>query len=159
MKKALLILICVSMLSACSKGEEDLYSYTFSKNSKVTSESFEGSYMRHGKVVRGANLVFEYVFVKDDVENIADDEYSEFIYFEIDPSLDEFNYVDEELNTINTVFTQSCFCAFFEEEKNVAPTGSISGKKISETQWDITIDVIFYGDEARNINNRFQLKD
>lgn len=158
MKKALLILVLSAIISACSKNNEDRYSYTFSTGSALIIEATNG-YMKYGKVVSGTNLVFEYQFERDDEENIADDEYAEFIRFEIDPSLNEFNYGDEELQTINPIFTQECFCGFYGEEKEVSPTGFISGKKVSDTKWDITIDVIFYGDESKNISNTFVLKE
>lgn len=158
MKRIVILLVCLCILTSCSKDNEDFSAYTFSTNSQLNIESQEGSYMKYATVVGGNNMVFKYVFERADEEDIADDEYSEFIYFEIDSSLEEFNYVDEELSAINAVFTQSCFCAFFDETKDVPPTGFIRGKKISEKTWDINIDVIFYGDEPKTGSNTFRLK-
>tara|TARA_B100000809_G_scaffold222714_1_gene231880 strand:+ start:493 stop:843 length:351 start_codon:yes stop_codon:yes gene_type:complete len=115
--------------------------------------------MKYGNIEEGPNLVFEYEYSAEEKANISDDEYSEFIRFEINPELTEFNYKNEELAEIKTVFSKSCFCGFgYELEKDVAPKGIISGEKISNTEWKILIDVVFYGDENKNIISKFRLK-
>ncbi len=161
MKKGLLVLILCAIVISCTKENEDFYGYTFSTNAQINLQDFDNGYMKYTTVVDGTNLVFEYEFVRADEEAIADDEYSEYIRFEIDPNLNEFMYSgEEELTAINAFFTESCFCGYLlDEAKDVPPTGTISGKKISDTKWDISIDVIFYGDESKNISNTFQLKE
>lgn len=154
----LTILIFLCMLS-CTKKSKETYSYTFQENSQLRIEPiFEGSYMKNGTVINGNNLVFSYEYVADDAENIADDEYSEIIRFEIDPALTEFSYSDNELDEINAVYSEYCFCHFVDESKNTSPQGTISGKKISNTQWQISIDVTFYTNDQKNISNMFRIK-
>ena len=159
-KKTVILLVLVNfILLSCTKKSQETYSYTFRENAKLNIETYEDSYMKYGRVEEGANLVFEYKYKAEDAENIADDEYSELIRFEIESSLDKFNYSDDELSNINAVFTKECFCWFdSDEKKNVSPTGTISGKKLSETEWDITFDITFYGDELKIISNIFRLK-
>ncbi len=146
------------MVFSCSKKSAETYSYTFQENAQlVIASSNEGSYMKRGTVVEGNNVVFTYEYQAENEIDIADDEYSEIIQFEIEPNLEEFSYSDGELIAINAVYTERCFCYFSDETKNTSPSGSISGKKISETQWEITIDVTFYGDEQKNISGVFKL--
>lgn len=111
-------------------------------------------------IEEGANLVFSYEYMAEDDASIEDDEYAEFIRFEIDPQLSEFNFKDDELLDINAVFSVSCFCSFSDDpEKDVPPKGIIRGEKISATQWSVSIDVIFYGHKHRKITHIFQLKN
>jgi len=159
MKKPILIILILVITLSCSKESEDNYSYTFQENAQLVIEPyFEGSYMKGSTIVNGSNLVFSYVFEAAEEENIADDEYSEIIRFEIEPGLTEFSYSNSELNEINAVYSESCFCDFSNELKNTLPKGTISGTKISETKWDIMIDVTFYTDDLKNISNSFSLK-
>jgi len=159
MKKSIFIILICMLVFSCTKKSEETYSYTFQENAQLTIEPYyEGSYMKSGKVTQGNNLVFTYEYEAEDEINIADDEYAEVIQFEIEPTLTAFSYSDNELDEIKAVYSEYCFCAFFDEEKNTSPQGTISGKKISETQWDIAIDVTFYADDQKNISNTFRLK-
>ena len=159
MTRNTVILLAYLILFSCSKKTEETYSYTFVENAKLTIESTEGNYLKFGRVDEGNDIVFLYEYNAEDKLNTQDDEYSEFIRFQINPIITEFNYSDEELNSINLVFSKSCFCPINDDAiKDVSPKGIISGKKISETEWDITIDVTFYGDEQKNISSIFTLK-
>jgi hypothetical protein len=115
--------------------------------------------MKYGIIESGENLVFEYRFDAYDEEQIADDEYSETIRFEIDSKLDKFSYSDDELLNIKAVFTPYCFCYLpLTESKNVDPKGTISGEKTSNNEWKIKINITFYGDEVKVIHGNFKLK-
>lgn len=93
------------------------------------------------------------------MNKITDDEYAEFIHFEVDSNLDNFLIKDDELETAKTILTKSCFCFFSDDdEKNVIPAGSISGEKIATNKWKITFDVTFYSDENRKFEAIFTLK-
>ena len=147
-------------MTSCSKENEEFFLYNFSENKQLNIETYDESYMKYGNIEEGSNLVFEYEYSAEDEVNVSDDEYSEFIRFEINPSLTEFNYQDSELSDIKAVFFKSCFCFFdYDSDKDVEPTGTISGKKISQTEWNISIDVTFYGNEHKNVMNKFRLKN
>jgi hypothetical protein len=155
-----ILLITSLVLTSCSKENEEYFLYNFSENKQLNIETYDESYMKYGNIEEGSNLVFEYEYSAEDEVNVSDDEYSEFIRFEINPSLTEFNYEDSELSDIKAVFSKSCFCDFdYDSDKDVEPTGTISGKKISQTEWKISIDVTFYGDEHKNVMNKFRLKN
>ena len=114
--------------------------------------------MKYGVVEKGEKTVFTYRFDAKDNEEIADDEYGETIQFEIETGLTEFSYSNTELPEIALVFTKYCFCYFpLEPSKNVPPMGSISGQKISNHRWKININVTFYGEDSRTIEEIFIL--
>lgn len=162
MKYVTFLLSVLMISSSCDKTDDsqgDVTKLSFFADSKIMVNSNPGTYMKYAVIESGENLVFEYRFDAEDDEQIADDEYSETIRFEVASNLDEFSFIDTGLNTIKSTFTKYCFCYFENsEEKNVPPKGSISGKKISDSKWDITIDVTFYGDEQKQLQGIFHLK-
>ena len=159
MKKYLLLVLCSFILSCSKDDNEDIYTYEFFENSQLLISQIDGSSMKYGTISTGDNLVFKYSFIADDDEEIADDEYAEFIHFEVDPNLDNFLLEGAGLETAKTILTKSCFCYFPDNEKsNVAPVGSISGDKITYNKWRITFDVTFYGDQNRMFEAIFTLK-
>lgn len=159
MKKYLLMLLFSFVFACSTNDEEDVYTYEFYENSQLSITQIDGSYMKFGTISTGENLVFKYSFIRDDDEQIADDEYAEFIHFEVDSNLDNFLIKDDELETAKTILTKYCFCFFSDDdEKNVIPAGSISGEKIATNKWKITFDVTFYGDENRKFEAIFTLK-
>ena len=157
MKKLLLLILVLAY--SCTNNNPERFVYAFSKNAGLEIIQNEGSYMQWGNIIEGSNLVFEYEFHAEDDENIADDEYSEYIRFEIDANSNEFQFEGAALSDIKLTLTQSCFCGFFDEEKDVPATGTISGTKISENRWAISIDVTFYGDQRRTFTSNFYLKN
>jgi hypothetical protein len=161
MKKNYLLLIITLILISCkddnSSGDE--YNYTYTEKSDLIISTLEDSYMKFGAIEEGENLVFEYRFYAEDEELIADDEYGETIRFEIDSELTEFTYSNTELSNIDLVFTKHCYCYFpIDESKDVKPKGIINGEKISENNWKIKIDLTFYGDETRTVDENFKLE-
>ena len=159
--KIVLIVVLV-FFASCSESDEntDLYAHRFFKNKTVNIISNNDTYIKYGEVKEGNNLVFEYQYSTEGGVNVIDDEYSEFIHFEIEENVNEFKFTDEELQKAKLVMSKRCYCAFENDpNKDVLPTGTISGKKISETTWDIIIDVTFYGNENRNIIHKFKFKE
>ena len=147
------------ILTSCSNISDAHYNYHYFEQKQLNIETYD-HYMKFSKIEEGSNLVFSYEYMAEDDASIEDDEYAEFIRFEIDPQLSEFNFKDDELLDINAVFSVSCFCSFSDDpEKDVPPKGIIRGEKISATQWSVSIDVIFYGYKHRKITQIFQLKN
>jgi len=160
MKSYSMLLLLSFIIFSCSNNEisEDLYVYHFSEKSKLSISSSEDSYIKYGVVKKGEKTVYTYRFDAKDNEEIADDEYGETIQFEIETGLTEFSYSNTELSEIALVFTKYCFCYFpLEPSKNVPPMGSISGQKISNHRWKININVTFYGEDSRTIEEIFIL--
>lgn len=132
--------------------------YSFTNSSKLKVTSLEGSYLKLANIEIGNDLVFEYRFDADDEESIADDEYSETIKFQIDASLENFFYQNIELSATKITFTKYCFCYFpLEISKNINPFGTLEGTKISDTEWEIKMNIVFYGEDRRVIDQSFFL--
>jgi hypothetical protein len=148
------------MLSCSDDGiNKEKYRYEFFKNSALSINEMDGSYMKYGMISNGEKVVFKYTYVAEDNEQIADDEYAEFIHFEIDSNLNSFEIDGEDFSVAKTILTKSCFCYFpDDEEKNVNPVGAISGEKISNDTWRVNFDVTFYADENRSFEANFILK-
>ncbi|MFY0598159.1 MAG: hypothetical protein JXR03_00715 [Cyclobacteriaceae bacterium] len=110
------------------------------KEGKTEYHYYEGASISDNNpiVVEGDRTVFNRHFVGDDNEQIADDEFSENFYFEVDPDLNEFSFKDEELKNINLRYQHLCFCVPIDSIIIVG--GSISGNKVGE-KWKISADV------------------
>jgi len=159
MNKLMFFLLCFVMIACDKDNVDDTYTYEYMENSELTISTLQNSYMKYATVSEGDKAVFKYHFIAADEEEIADDEYSEYIYFEIDSDLENFLIEDESLSLANTVLTKVCFCGFlYESEKDVSPSGSISGEKISDNTWKVVFDVTFYGDDHRTFEANFILK-
>lgn len=160
MNKYLLLVLTIFVFSCSDNGvNNELYTYEYFENSDLSISEVDGSYISYGVISDGDKEVFKYTYIAEDEEQIADDEYAEFIHFEIDSNLDSFVLEGDGLALAKVILTKSCFCYFpDDEEKNVDPSGSISGEKLSNNRWRVNFDVTFYGDENRNFEAIFILK-
>lgn len=87
----------------------------------------------------GDKLVFQYRFIQPSDPQLPDSGYSESIVFEIDPTLTEFSFSNDQLATINAYFRSVCFC---DNTESIAITvGTISGERVNAESWAINIDV------------------
>jgi hypothetical protein len=127
--------------------------YTFDKDQQIDLDSSSGSLAV--SVEDGDMLVFEYLYVKNDKERIADDEYSEKIRFEIPSDSEGFSYTDSELKDTKLVFTPACFCPV---ESILISSGSLQGEKTSDDEWEVSMNVTFtwLSEESREIEATFQ---
>jgi hypothetical protein len=113
------------------------YDFRFFENSSLQVD--EGDRINGVDIVPGDKLVFQYEFVKNDSPQIADDEYTEYILFEIPAGLDSFIISGEDLKKSNAVFGAFCFCA------NVGyfwiDNGCIKGERVNNSTWNIAINI------------------
>jgi len=113
------------------------YDFSFFEDSQLSVQ--ESDRIDGVEIVSGDRLVFQYEYVKDDKPNIADDEYTERILFEIPTELDSFILSGEDLKSSDAVFGAFCFCLdrgyFWINE------GCIKGEKVNENTWNIAINV------------------
>tara|TARA_R110000868_G_scaffold77155_1_gene221250 strand:+ start:61 stop:543 length:483 start_codon:yes stop_codon:yes gene_type:complete len=160
MNKYLLLVLALFMFSCSDDGVNDkIYKYEFFENSDLSINEVDGSYIKYGVILNGDKVVFKYTYVAEDKEQIADDEYAEFIHFEIDSNVNSFDIDGVDLMNAKTILTKSCFCFFpDDEDRNVNPVGTISGEKISNDKWRINFDVTFYGEDNRAFETIFSLK-
>ncbi len=102
---ALLGIIACDSDDGTDDGNDDTSTYQFYEDAQVNLSANGFTEIRDG-----VNLVFEYQFTAEDNPNIADDEFSERILFEIPENLNSFSFVDEELTTIQAYYDKYCFC-------------------------------------------------
>lgn len=126
--------------------ENEDYQFTFRQNSKIVltqySESESPDYYENlykVEIVQGQNIVFEYNYTFEDDPQIADDEYDERIVFEIDASIDDFIISGNDLKKSNALFGFYCYC--YPAGAIYITDGCIKGKRISETEWEIDINI------------------
>lgn len=117
--------------------------YTILANQQITIDTSD-SLWQNVDIMTGDQLVFEYEYVQRDNDRIADDEYTERIYFEIDPEIDSFSFRDAELAEVNLVMQPICFCI---PTLGTPISGTLTGEKLSETAWKVEMDVTFDQDQ------------
>ncbi|MCB0518819.1 MAG: hypothetical protein H6577_19040 [Lewinellaceae bacterium] len=88
----------------------------------------------------GNKLVFETNLSTLGEANIADDEVTDFLYFEIDPSQESFAAEGDELDLLNVRFQQQCFCANVHFRKPAS--GCMQGQKIDDSHWKIQANLV-----------------
>lgn len=132
--------------------------YTFEANKAikiVPDTSFDATFI---EIESGDMRVFHYQYIANDQANIADDEYSENIYFEIDPSLENFSFQDAQLADVNLIVQPVCFClpVIYQPLK-----GSLSGERKSDDTWKVNLDVEYddgYSTQSLSFIARFEEK-
>lgn len=159
MRKSVWLVLFLIVGVSCNNDDDnngESRTYSFFQNAQIDTSEIEG--VVYAFPAEGANLVFEYTFVDDDDPNIADDEYSEAIIFEISPELETFEYTDAEILDAKMYFRQFCFC--FPEGSIQISKGFLKGSKRDNTTWDIEFDILFTMGEQemiRKLKNRFSL--
>lgn len=87
----------------------------------------------------GTGKVFEYTFNAEQCDEFQDDEYGYRLAFAIDDDIQEFEFVDDELDQIKVFFQESG--AFVSHAHREVRKGTISGERRSANRWSIKIDV------------------
>ena len=91
--------------------------------------------------VSGESVVFHRNYKKEDDESIADDEYAEDFFFEIEEPRESFELHTEDLQDIKTTFLYYCYCGYTEH--SALKEGTISGTRISATSYEVDVDVTY----------------
>jgi len=152
------LLLVVLLLNAtqCDINDDDdgnsseSYTYEFYEDSEIVVVNDQG--FEYINIDNGINTVFKYIFVAEEEEQIADDEYAEFLHFEIDPDLDSFTYSDDELLDLQMYMQRSCFCASLPLVPISA--GMVTGTKQSNGNWNISMSISFAWDEQSETVSR-----
>jgi len=159
-----LYVIVLFLVFACKNDDDqkqiDTEEFNIKTNSQINISSQDSDFFV-ATIDSGNKLVFEYKFDSPSDPQIADSGFSETILFEIQTDIEEFSLKNEELNTINAFYRAICFCPNTESVR--ISEGTISGKKMNTTSWEIKIDVKIYLDATntdtilieKNISNTF----
>ena len=127
MKNVLLVFFCLMLLSCAASKEQQ-------KNDRVSGAppfincpddgncSFEVfknsalnlSYDSHGKLfpelTEGEKIVIKYHYKRKTLENVMDDSYSEYLYFEFDSKDKQIILQDKDLSKVKMLFGRICYC-------------------------------------------------
>jgi hypothetical protein len=133
---------------------DDKYAYEFFTASKIDTLTNSGGIFY--TINSGSNIVFQYTHAGPDCKNIADEEYTEFLVFQIPAALTSFQYQNNELAGVLTLFQRLCFCP---PNASAVTSGFIKGTKISSSKWDIEINIDIPGTSGKVVlNSSFILK-
>jgi hypothetical protein len=144
---------------SCKKGTlnnctDDTYAYEFFTASKIDTLTNPGGIFYDIK--SGSNIVFQYTHVGPDCKNVADEEYTEFLVFQIPAALNSFQFENNKLADVLTLFKKLCFCP---TNASAVTSGSIKGTRISSSKWDIQINIELPGTSQKiEVTRIFLLK-
>ncbi|MDG1572260.1 hypothetical protein OZ410_08030 [Robiginitalea sp. M366] len=108
----------------------------------------------------GDRRVFRYEYSIPAKPNIADTGFTEILLFEIDPELTSFTAGGLALASLKPYYRQICYCA--SNDSYPVTSGVISGKRLSESRWEVTLDVAFpYGpvEQTLQVTGIFERQD
>ena len=149
-KKPFLFLIFIICIS-CNLNNNitpKSFTYEFSENSQIVINNDQG--YEFISIEGGESLVFKYRYTADDDEEIADDEYSEILYFEIDKNLNNFSYSNDDLLNLQMYMQRFCFCPSIPIIQ--ISIGNIFGTKQSNGNWNISLSINFeWGEQSETI--------
>lgn len=145
MKRLLPIFVSVIFLAGCNDdaGNIDLCGDGF-----CTRELFTGSKIEplqvspdelFADIVAGDKIVFRRTYNSRDDKNIADDELTEILLFQVDEDIDSFYWKDEELEDAGVLFGRLCYC--YPHGYAPVNSGTLKGTRISPGVWKITADL------------------
>ncbi len=109
-------------------------SYNILLDSKVDIGNGQG-------VTQGDKTVFQLINSTQGAPEIADDELSIFLVFELDNATDSFSVDDEMLNGLDVQYIAYCFCPAIEFVR--PSSGCLQGEKQSDGTWFIQGNLAF----------------
>ena len=139
---AILLMISIFLIS-CSTSDDDIQENPEEANYIVyPNASLEVNETENGtviEVVDGDMFVFEYRYSTEGVPEIADDELTEVVYFEVDEDTQDFNLNEANFEASRAYLGKFCFCGrtgYFP-----ITSGEINAEKTGDLQWRISLDV------------------
>jgi hypothetical protein len=141
MKNIAGLLLLTLLTASCNKNSvsdctPEKFSYDLLPDKKITISSGQQPRI---SIESGDKLVFNYTRTGRDCKNIADDEVSEILVFEIPKTDNSFEVSGAALGTINCHSQVSCFCA--NVNAVAINTGKIKGTKTAANKWAVEVDV------------------
>ena len=112
--------------------------YDLHDNSKL--EYISNANHDEALVKSGDKLVFETILNTQGTPNIADDEVTKTLYFEIDPTQESFSVEGDQLDLLNVRYQKSCFCS--DVHFNKPSSGCMQGQKIDENHWQVQANLV-----------------
>jgi len=118
-------------------------------NAEIDTEEFDG-------LTNGNHLVFQMITETQGSPNIADDEFTNILIFELEDDHSSFSVDDDQLKDLNTHFRRICFCKEpgFQEIKS----GCLQGECLLDDSWLVQGHLIVsydFGDVEVKIEAQF----
>lgn len=104
------------------------------------------------EVVNGKELVFKYEFRSKEYLMISDDEFVERLFFKVLPKGNKFIYNLNNFKKSHLLYSQSCFC--MDAGNYVIQKGSIVGKKVNKTTWDVQVKFSYITRNSKDLVNK-----
>jgi hypothetical protein len=109
------------------------------------------------EVINGKELVFKYEFRSKEYLMISDDEFVERLFFKVLPKGNQFIYKLNNFKKSHLLYSQSCFC--LDAGNYVIQKGSIVGKKVNKTTWDVQVKFSYVARNSKTlVNKTYRLK-
>jgi len=124
-------------------------SFKLTPQSKVELSNYDG-------LASGDKNVFQMINSTEGDLMIADDEYTNFLVFELEESQDSFSVTDTEMEAMQVHYKVLCFCS--EVEFKSVTSGCMQGEKQSDGTWFIQGNLIVsydFGDVEVKVDAKF----
>lgn len=124
------------IISSCGQddginpSEESLDFYT---NARLTGE--------YPYAFSGDNVVFHRHYTREDDKSIADDEYSDDFFLEVENPGDSFEFSGEALQEVKTIFLYYCYCPY--TNYSTLKDGFVKGSKKSNNRYELEVDLTY----------------
>ena len=141
MGRACCVIFILLLFYSCKKGSSpdcitDTYSYDFYAAKKIdTTTTNTGLSFQ---VNPGNDLVFSYIHNGPECKSMADEEYTDRLVFEVPAGSSSFFFENTQLADAMCLFIKY---GFLTTPALLIDSGYIKGIKLSDTKWDIEIDV------------------
>ncbi|MEO0895254.1 MAG: hypothetical protein AAFY71_02465 [Bacteroidota bacterium] len=139
--------------STCREGD---CTYTVKEHADLIIENQDDLYWF--RLEEGENLVFRYNYEADDSPQIADDEYTEIILWEIPADQESFDVSDADLEQVNMFVAPICNCTPGWKPVNI---GHLEGEKINRNTWRVSFTISFEWAgmlQERKVEARFEME-
>jgi len=145
-KKISLILYLLQIIFLSCDNNDDLNNcqpetviFEWESDKQITFEFNDEAQRNYYQVANGNKLVFNYIHIGAQCDDIIDDEWAEILIFQIENNIEEFEFVDEEILSTNCFYFQSG--AWVSGQQQNVKKGFIRGEKISENTWEISVNI------------------
>tara|TARA_B100000809_G_C15097466_1_gene515579 strand:+ start:1142 stop:1711 length:570 start_codon:yes stop_codon:yes gene_type:complete len=122
----------------------------------IMADEFGNNY---SKLVDGNKTILKFTYTKNKIPDVADGDYSEIIYIEIEHNTSSLKLEDEGLKSVKAGFSRACFC---RGQTGTFPVkiGSLSITKLKSSFYEINFDftITQVPQIIKSINETFKLK-
>lgn len=153
-RKTIFVFACTWLISCNAFAQQpqdefnpEVKKFTYVKNSSIVIKPYDEGFDHD--IAAGNKVVLQYFFKAKDYIHVADDEYSEYLRFEIPANAKSFKFTNQQMQDANVIFNRGCFCP---ETGNYRITkGTIKGKRkgCKTKVYEVEIDIVI---EPRNAN-------